>query len=53
MLHNGVVVQNHAQIQGATEWIGYPTYEAHDCASVMLQDHDADVAFRNIWIRPM
>ena len=53
VLHNGVVVQNHAQIQGATEWIGYPTYEAHDCAPIMLQDHDADVAYRNIWIRPL
>ncbi|WP_265500986.1 3-keto-disaccharide hydrolase [Paracoccus beibuensis] len=53
VLQNGVVVQNHAQIQGATEWIGYPTYEAHDCAPISLQDHDADVSYRNIWIRPM
>ena len=53
VLHNGVVVQNHAQIQGATEWIGYPAYEAHDCAPIQLQDHDADVSFRNIWVRPM
>lgn len=53
VLHNGVVVQNHAQIQGATEWIGYPSYEAHDCAPIQLQDHDADVSFRNIWVRPM
>ncbi|MFN3277861.1 MAG: DUF1080 domain-containing protein [Paracoccus hibiscisoli] len=53
VLHNGVVVQNHAQIQGATEWIGYPAYAAHDCAPIQLQDHDADVAFRNIWVRPM
>lgn len=53
VLHNGVVVQNHAQLQGATEWIGYPSYEAHDCAPIRLQDHDADVSFRNIWVRPM
>lgn len=53
VLHNGVVVQNHAQIQGVTEWIGYPAYEAHDCAPIRLQDHDADVSFRNIWVRPM
>nr|WP_111298573.1 DUF1080 domain-containing protein [Paracoccus saliphilus] len=53
VLHNGVVVQNHAQIQGATEWIGYPSYKAHDCAPIQLQDHDADVSFRNIWVRPM
>ena len=53
VLHNGVVVQNHAQIQGGTEWIGYPQYEAHDCAPISLQDHDADVSFRNIWVRPL
>lgn len=53
VLHNGVVVQNHAQIQGATEWIGYPSYKAHDCAPIALQDHDADVSYRNIWVRPL
>lgn len=53
VLHNGVVVQNHVRIQGATEWIGYPAYEAHDCAPIRLQDHDADVSFRNIWVRPL
>lgn len=53
VLHNGVVVQNHVQVQGPTEWIGYPQYEAHDCAPISLQDHDADVSFRNIWVRPL
>ncbi len=53
VLHNGVVVQNHAQLQGPTEWIGYPAYQAHDCAPISLQDHDADVSYRNIWVRPM
>lgn len=53
VLHNGVVVQNHAQLQGPTEWIGYPSYKAHDCAPIRLQDHDADVSYRNIWIRPL
>ena len=53
VLQNGVVVQNHAQLQGPTEWIGYPSYKAHDCAPIALQDHDADVSYRNIWIRPL
>lgn len=53
VLHNGVLVQNHAQLQGPTEWIGYPQYEAHDCAPISLQDHDADVSFRNVWARPL
>ena len=24
-----------------------------DCAPIALQDHDADVSYRNIWIRPL
>jgi len=54
VLHNGVVVQHHVEVQGTTEWIGEPSYEdAHDCAPIYLQDHDADVSFRNIWVREL
>ena len=53
VIHNGVVVQNHAELQGPTEYIGLPRYGAHDCAPIQLQDHDADVSFRNIWLRPL
>lgn len=54
VLHNGVVVQNHFEIQGKTEWIGEPSYdEAHGCAPIFLQDHDAAVSFRNIWVREL
>ncbi len=54
VLHNGVVVQNDVEIQGKTVWIGAPAYdEAHGCAPISLQDHDADVAYRNIWVRPL
>lgn len=51
VLHNGVVVQNHVEIQGSTEWIGAPQYQAHGCAPIQLQDHGDEVSFRNIWIR--
>ncbi len=51
VLHNGVVVQNHVEIQGKTEWIGAPSYEAHGCAPIQLQDHSNEVSFRNIWVR--
>lgn len=53
VLHNGVVVQNHAQIQGPTVWIGAPRYEAHGCAPIFLQDHASEVSYRNIWLRPL
>lgn len=54
VLHNGVLVQHHVEIQGTTEWIGAPSYdEAHGCAPLYLQDHDASVSFRNIWVREL
>ncbi|HTF94602.1 MAG TPA: DUF1080 domain-containing protein [Cellvibrio sp.] len=53
VLHNGVLVQNHFEIQGATEWIGKPVYKAHDCAPLRLQDHGNPVSFRNVWVRKL
>lgn len=53
VLHNGVLVQNNVTIQGTTEWIGEPSYEAHGCAPLKLQDHGNPVSFRNIWIREL
>ncbi len=65
VLHNGVLVQNHAEIQGAT-YTPTPVYSAHctpygqsreqDCSDKMpitLQDHGQVVSFRNIWVREL
>lgn len=51
VLHNGVLVQNHVEVLGKTEWIGAPSYKAHGCAPIQLQDHGNQVDFRNIWVR--
>lgn len=53
VIHNGVVVQNHVEIQGTTEWIGAPKYNAHGCEPIQLQDHGNLVSFRNMWLREL
>lgn len=52
VLHNGVVVQNNATINGLTNYIGLHTYTtAHGEDVISLQDHSCKTQFRNIWIR--
>lgn len=53
VLHNGVLLQNHTEIQGTTEWIGMPQLQPHGCAPLKLQDHGDKVSFRNIWVRKL
>ena len=54
VLHNGVLVQNHVEIRGPTEYIGKPSYRFHeDKLPLLLQDHSNPVSYRNIWIREL
>ncbi len=54
VLHNGVLVQHDAEIQGETVFMGEPSYTAHPKAlPLMLQDHSNPVSFRNIWVREL
>ncbi len=53
VFHNNVLVQNNVVLHGPTEYIGEPRYEAHGPAPIELQDHGSEVAFRNIWVRPL
>jgi hypothetical protein len=52
VLHNGVVIHNHTEIEGATAWHRPPEYEYHASKlPIHLQFHGNPVRFRNIWIR--
>jgi hypothetical protein len=54
VLHNGVLVQNHFQIEGTTAWDAPPAYSPHpDKLPLQFQDHGNPVRFRNIWIREL
>ena len=54
VLHNGVLVQNRFQIQGASAWDQPPQYTAHPAKlPLTLQYHGNPVRFRNIWIREL
>jgi hypothetical protein len=53
LLHNGVLVQNHVEVKGKTLNVGDPSYLAHGCAPLKIQEHTATVSFRNIWARKL
>ncbi|MEO1258877.1 MAG: DUF1080 domain-containing protein [Bacteroidota bacterium] len=53
VLHNGVLIQNHTEIKGTTEYIGLPKNIAHGKGPIQLQDHSELVSYRNIWIREL
>ncbi len=57
VVHNGVIVQDHVELEGGTNWRGehaVSEYEPHeDKLPIMLQDHRNPVRFRNIWIREL
>ena len=53
VLHNGVLIQSHTQINGPTEYKGQPVYATHGKGGIKLQDHGNPVSYRNIWIREL
>ncbi|MBU2997666.1 DUF1080 domain-containing protein [Cellulophaga baltica] len=55
LLHNGVLVQDNAEIKGTTRFIGWPKNEAHGKAPIILQNHkdSRKISFRNIWVREL
>lgn len=53
VFHNGVLVQNHVEVKGTTEYIGQPKNIAHGKGAIFLQDHSNPTSFRNIWLREL
>ena len=56
VIQNGIVLQNHTEIQGTTEYIGFPRTVKHSEGPIRLQSHgdpSQPISFRNIWIRPL
>jgi len=53
---NGVLVENHFELQGETLYIGKPSYKKYDAAPIKLQAHgdpSQPISFRNIWVREL
>ena len=54
VFQNGVLIQNHVELKGPTEYIGKPAYKYHEAKMPLgLQDHGNRVSYRNIWIREL
>ena len=52
--HNGVLIQNHTELEGPTAYIGKSNYFPHpEKMPLRLQDHGDLVRYRNIWIREL
>ncbi|HEY3788074.1 MAG TPA: DUF1080 domain-containing protein [Urbifossiella sp.] len=54
VIQNGVVVQNHFELQGNTYYDRPAKYEKHPLKEpIRLQNHGNPVRYRNIWLREM
>ncbi len=53
VFQNGILIHNHVEVQGPTVAFNKDLPENAEAGPLMLQDHDNEVSFRNIWIRKL
>ncbi len=54
VFHNGVLIQDHSELFGPTNWIQHKNYrQSESKLPLSLQDHGNPVRYRNIWLRPL
>ena len=54
VIHNGVLIQDHVELEGPTVYGGLPEYKFHEAKlPLKLQDHGNPVSYRNIWVREL
>lgn len=53
VLHNGVLIQDHFELIGPMSFIGWPKYKPHGKLPILLQNHNCEVSYRNIWVREL
>jgi len=52
VFQNGVLIQNHVEIQGNTFWASPPSYEKHaEKLPIHIQNHGNPIRIRNVWVR--
>ena len=53
VFHNGILIQNHVEIKGPSQAGNEKTPIHQSELPLMLQNHQNEVSFRNIWIRKL
>ena len=53
VFHNGVLIQDHVEVQGPTTSNNKDLPDKADKGPIMLQEHNNEVSYRNIWVREL